>query len=363
MRIASVAVGLALISPPAYGSGGPPHGPHANDTVRVNCGRNQSVNRALQRHPHVENLVVEIEGICTENVVITRDRVTLRGADPNSDGIRAATDATQIDAAVWIRGAHQVTLENLKLTGGYAGLLLTEVSTLWARAVNCRFEGNRAYGAMIEGSLLQVEDGVLTDNGSVNVGLFQASRLECRRCTLSNPLLTGPILTRNNVLALAGSAVFLNESTLTEGGLNLNNSLVSATDTTIEARLPGPGIALPLLSLASNVTLTRTEIAGALNILQGSTARLFGVVQTRSDGGNVADDDSHVRIADASPAAGGPPSIPSSILGLTLRNFSNASLLQASQITTLWCSQGANAYCSNPANVSGPSTCALCPVP
>jgi hypothetical protein len=360
MRIAAVAVSLALVSLPA--EGGDRH-PRAEDTVRVDCGRNQSINRALERHPQVENLTVEIEGICTENVVITRDRVTLRGADPSTDGIRAASDATQIDAAVWIRGAHQVTLENLKLTGGYAGLLATEVSTLWARAVNCRFEGNRAYGALLETALLQVEDGVLTDNGSVNAGVFQASRLECRRCTLSNPLLTGPILTRNNVLALAGSTAILIESTLTEGGLNLSNAVATITDSTIEARLPGPGIALPLQSLDSNVTLTRSEVAGALSILQGSTVRLFGVVQTRSDGGNVADDDSFVRVADASPAAGGPPSIPSSIMGLTLRNFSNASLLQTSQLTTVSCSLGSNAFCANPANVSGSSTCALCPVP
>lgn len=38
------------------------------------------------------------------------------------------------------------------------------------------------------------------------------------------------------------------------------------------------------------------------------------------------------RIADASPAAGGPPSIPSNVLGLTLRDFSAGTLLQTSQL-------------------------------
>lgn len=59
---------------------------------------------------------------------MTRDRVTLRGVDPEVDGISAAEDLGESDAALWVRGAQFVTVENLKLTGGFNGLVATEVS-------------------------------------------------------------------------------------------------------------------------------------------------------------------------------------------------------------------------------------------
>lgn len=334
-------------------------------TVTVDCDHHQSVNRALRRHPQAAALIVEIEGLCTENVVVTRDRVTLRGGDPATDGIQATANAEPIDAAVWVRGAHLVTIENLRLTGGYAGLLASEASTPHTRVVNSRLEGNAAYGVLLEAALVQVVDSVLDSNGNVNAGAFNGSRFECNGCTLSNPLGSGGLGTfQNNVLALTGSAVILAESTLTEGGVSVNNASALVFDSTIEARPPGPGIPPALFMVDSQGGLTRTEVAGAMRLGQGSNLQLAGVVQTRADGGNTAEDNAYVRIGDAPPAAGGPPSVPSIVLGLTLRNFSTGSLLQTSQIDgNLTCVLGADAVCVNPANVNGPSSCGQCPVP
>ncbi|MBI2835747.1 MAG: hypothetical protein HYX76_15105, partial [Acidobacteria bacterium] len=78
-------------------------------TVKVKCAQGDSINKAIGQHPNAESLVVEISGMCSENVVVTRDRVTLRGTDPAGDGIQAALNASQIDAALWVKGAHLVT--------------------------------------------------------------------------------------------------------------------------------------------------------------------------------------------------------------------------------------------------------------
>lgn len=331
-------------------------------TVKVDCTKGGSINKALDQNKNARSLIVEIGGMCTENVIVTRDRVTFRGANPSADGIQAASNVGQIDAALWVRGAHEVTIENLKLTGGFAGLLATEASTVDLRMLNCRSEGNSAYGVLLQAGLLQAEDTVLSSNGNFNAGVFQASRFACFRCTLSDPLGTGPVGTqRNNIIAGAGSTVVLATSTLTNGGIQLTNSLLQGFDSTIDALAPNASVS----GAQSIVNLSRVEIGGPMRFSQSNNAVLFGVTQFRSETMNIVDENSFVRIADASPATGGPPTIPSTILGFTLQNFSNGSLVQTSLISgNLNCGPGgANAFCANPANVSGTSNCALCPKP
>lgn len=332
--------------------------------VSVDCARNQSINRALERHPHAASLVVEIEGLCVENVVVTRDRVTLRGRDPGLDGIQAAVDSEQIDAAVWVRGAHLVSVENLRLTGGFAGLLASEASTPHVRLVNCHLEGNAAYGALLQAALLRAEDTVFDSNGNHNAAAFMGSRLECVRCTLSNPLGTGPLLSQSNVTALTGSRVVLSESTLSEGGISIVASDAFVNDSTIVARPPGPGVPAAIGATHALVNLTRVEVGGALRFNQGTTAQLLGVVQQTRGSGNEVDDDAYVRIGDASPAEGGPPSISSVLLGLVARTFSRATLLQSSQIAgDLHCNLGGDVACTDPSRVSGVSSCGSCQGP
>jgi hypothetical protein len=330
-------------------------------TVHVDCTKGESIKKALEQHKTARSLIVEIEGMCTENVIVTRDRVTFRGTNPSTDGIQAETNVGQIDAALWVRGAHEVTIENLKLTGGFAGLLATEASTVDLRMFNCRLEGNTAYGVLLQAALLQAEDTILTSNGNFNAAVFSASRFACVRCTLSDPLGSGPIGTqRNNIVGGAGSTVILATSTLTNGGIQLTNALLQALDSTIDALAPNASLNVG----QSIVNLTRVQIGGPMRFSQSNGAVLLGVTQFRSETMNISDENSFVRIADASPPTGGPPSIPSTIRGFSLQNFSNGSLFQTSQITgNLNCGSGGNAFCANPANVSGTSNCALCPKP
>ena len=63
-------------------------------TIRVDCTKGQSIQAAIDKN--AGSIIVEIRGICSENVLIDGREVTLRGSDPTVDGIRgvAMTGAT-----------------------------------------------------------------------------------------------------------------------------------------------------------------------------------------------------------------------------------------------------------------------------
>jgi hypothetical protein len=327
-------------------------------TVRVNCNRRDSIIDAIERHRNVQELIVEIEGMCRENVILTRDRVILRGTSPATDGIQAVANTSQIDAALWVRGAHLVTVENLKLTGGFTGLLATDVNTPWLTLINSRLESNSAYGMVLENSLVLGQDTVLHDNGNSSAGVFAGSRLQCVRCTMSDPRGTGPLGSiRNNIIVFQDSSILLTETTLINGGIGGTGANLLLIDSTIGGNIGA--------AQQSHLNMTRGQLNGLLQVNQNSGAILFGVSQSAGPPSpNVVDDSSFVKVGDAPPASGGPPSIPSSLFGFNLRNFSNFSLFQNSQINgNLNCQQGANAFCGNPAKVGGTSNCGLCPKP
>jgi hypothetical protein len=354
LAIAAMVAGVLL--PSAFG--GITAAAQTTATVKVDCSKGQSINKALADKKDARSLIVEIEGMCNENVIVTRDRVTLRGANPSTDGIQAESNVALIDSALWVRGAHEVTIENLKLTGGYAGLLATEANTVDLKMFNCRSEGNSAYGVLLEQSLLQVEDTVFTSNGNFNAGVF-FGRIECTRCTFSNPLGGGALGSlRDNVIAQR-SNVILRASALV-GAVHVDFGYLGVFDSTIDSPAPGASV----FGGQTVFELRRVQVGGPMRFGSSSNAVLLGVTQTGSGSPNVVDENAFVRIGDASPATGGPPNIPSTVLGFSIQNFSNGSLLQTSQIIgNLNCGPGANAFCANPANVSGTSNCALCPKP
>lgn len=334
-------------------------------TVNVDCARGQSINKAMEKHPKAKNLTVEITGMCSENVVVTRDHVTLRGSDPVNDGIIAVDNTEIVDAAVWVRGAQLVTLENLKLTGGFSGLLATDANLTHLRVINCRLQGNSAYGMQLQMSLVEAADSVFGLNGNINAGIFGGSRFQCSNCTLADPQGSGALgTTRFNVLIFAASRILFDNCALTNGGIISDDSLVLITDSSVEQFAPNGGSINA--NSASSIVLTRVQVTGVMRFNQGANAQLLGVTQTPVVGTppNSVGDNAFVRVADASPAAGGPPSIASTVLGFQLNNFSNFSLLQTSQVSgNLNCTIGANAFCTTPSSVSGTSNCGLCPKP
>ncbi len=163
-------------------------------TINVDCTRGDSINAALADKAEV--LVVEVRGTCVEDVVVRRRNVTLHGSSATTDGIEAATPTNLEGAAVLLDDADQVVLENLTLSGGgREGLRLQESGpTITVR--NCRFEGNRTYGVAAFNSAVELEDVVVSGNGSpcstdptgggVGIGSFFSSSLTCTRCTVTD---------------------------------------------------------------------------------------------------------------------------------------------------------------------------------
>jgi hypothetical protein len=324
--------------------------------VTVNCAEGESINRALTRRPTSPSLIVEISGMCAENVVVTRDRVTLRGGDPTQDGVQATGNANDLDAAVWVRGAHLVAIENLRLTGGYIGLLATEASTQYLRALNLAIDGNARYGILLQESQMRADDLVVSNN-AVNAGVFQASRLECGNCQLLDPLSGQAANIRTNLLASNASSVVMLNATLTGGGVNAAGASVSLLDSSVTAFPGGAAIA----NGDGQVALTRVTLEGPLNLSNGGSTRLFGVTQVAvaAPGLNGLDAASFLSVSDSG-------AIGSSLINLRVANFSSATIGGLSKINgNLVCQQGGNMYCPNASvNVTGTTTgCALCQKP
>ena len=338
-------------------------------TEKVNCHKGESVNKALAKQPAAAALVVEIDGLCHENVVVTRDRVTLRGTDPATDGIQAVTNADQSDAAVWVRGAQFVTLENLKLTGGFTGLTATDANLPFLRMLNCRVEGSAQFGVVLETSLLTAENTTVGPNARFSVGAFAGSRFECRGCTITHAPASPAF---DTVFVSTGSQFFLFDSTLTGGSINASNSQVNVSDSTLEA-FAANGAAAVVAGASSQVNLTRTQVEGPVRFFGGTTASLAGVTQTPgSTPGptpNFVDEAAFVRVGSVAPFCASPPCAPappiqSSVLGFNLSNFANASLLQNTAVTgNVSCGPGANVFCPGTVTVSGTANCGLCTRP
>ncbi|MBZ5725374.1 MAG: right-handed parallel beta-helix repeat-containing protein [Acidobacteriia bacterium] len=91
-------------------------------TLTVNCAAGQKVGsilKALEVLPRPAT--VNIQGVCTEPVLITRDDLTLRGTTA-TDGLRLPPGSGTV---LSIDGARRVVLNRMRLDGGAVGLAAT----------------------------------------------------------------------------------------------------------------------------------------------------------------------------------------------------------------------------------------------
>ena len=158
--------------------------------VDVDCADGDSINKALGKKD--TELIINVQGVCVEDVVVTRDRVTLRGTDPAVDGIQAATADDPFGASLLVRGARDVWIENLTLGGGRHAGLRVEDSRRNVNVVNSRLEGNGEFGITLSASLTVLTDVVITGNGFVGAGVSETAVLVCIDCTIvDNPSADG----------------------------------------------------------------------------------------------------------------------------------------------------------------------------
>ncbi len=88
-------------------------------TVEVDCSNGQTIGKALERGNEDKPLMVVVQGICSENVVIDRDDVTLRG-EKKGDGV---TGLNPTKDTILIDVARRVVIDNLTVIGGKNGIV------------------------------------------------------------------------------------------------------------------------------------------------------------------------------------------------------------------------------------------------
>jgi hypothetical protein len=128
---------------------------HMRDITKLNyrvvdCTKGESINEALKSANHLL-----IKGVCTEDVVVNRDDVTLRGVD-GSSGIHGKDETTT--GAVVLDGARRVYLDNLDVAGPGVGIGVLDNSALVMTDVRL----HDTHRAAIE--FLQNSSGLLVDS-------------------------------------------------------------------------------------------------------------------------------------------------------------------------------------------------------
>jgi len=195
-------------------------------TVSVDCTQAQSIQAVI--NAEAGPLVVEIHGICQENVLVKQREITLRGADPNTDGIQGVVPQVP---AVQFRYVDPGKIENLSISNGLGigfsavvsrvellnsriignggdgislnttnaiatGLTVSQNQTWGARVgtasfflcAECEFQGNQGFAAgAVNGGFLTLHDTVVTGvNGLTSSGNSYAD-LDCLTTESAHP--------------------------------------------------------------------------------------------------------------------------------------------------------------------------------
>lgn len=221
-------------------------------TVRVDCDQGERIMSALAKHAGA--LVVEVRGICPEDVTIERSDVTLRGLDPAVDGIRGQSAEPARRGGLTLSHASRIVLENISVSDGPAHGVFAEYSSL--TMVNCRTERNALCGVHISAASFLVAEAIvasanLTRGIHSELGAFGS----CAGCTLEG----------NVQAALAN-----------EGGmLTLGNSVVSGPRG-IWAQDAGSYVDVDCINFGSTQPCSVTSTGYAAQALNGGYAALFG---------------------------------------------------------------------------------------
>jgi hypothetical protein len=165
---------------------------------------------------------INVTGYCTENLLITRDRVSIYG-DGN----------TAIDGRVSVRGANNLMIQNLTITGSGDGI---SASVARIRLINVHLVGNYGDGiALRHGGYVFMRDGSIANNhGDIGL-LIENGSGQLRDVEVSDNDFHGIVVNVNGSLEMIGGSVNLHEqaagitaklsSTIELDGVTVNNNL------------------------------------------------------------------------------------------------------------------------------------------
>lgn len=349
-RLPPLLVSLSLAAAPVAAQA-----PPTSWTITVDCQAGQRINDALEQA--APELVVEVRGECVENVVIRRDRVTLRGLDPARDGIRSAGTDDPHESSVLIRGARRVTIANLRISGAARDGLRVLDSQDDIRVLNSSLESNGVWGASIVDSTVAISETSFLGNGflagdRIGGGLIAArgSNVSCTGCVIeSNPqegVNLGAVAFTGSLLKLVGGAV---------GG---ETALLAQSHAAAEAdgtELTGATWAFQANSYGE-VRLLGSPFAGPFLGMTYSTIELLGATQLLNPTQNFVSESSTLVVdrLDAERTA--------ALNGFTLvTDFSTGRVVNGSFAGELVCGLGGEVYCDGTELKTAVLGCGLCP--
>ena len=325
-------------------------------TVVVDCAKkNSSISDALAKNSGP--LVIEIHGICKENVLIERNDLTLRGADPARDGIQGVTANPQ-PAALKLSYANRILLENMFVADSPDIGVAAWFSTLEMR--NCRIANNGSNGIHITASSgLTGTELVVSQNAGAGINSQRGGYVTCLGCRLEN-----------NMSFAATSRL--------GGFMTLWDTVVSYAG--ISADGAGSYVDVDCVNVDSNYPCSVNGEGRAASASNGGVANLLGVGSFRgrvlaTEGGTVGvyGGQQTVPLPDVYPNSvsifgrletgvaeyGGP----TTTLGRTrLGTFAQALLENATVLSsTLVCNSGADAWSDTPYPATQVSGCANVP--
>ena len=327
--------------------------PKPAKTIKINCKKNKSINKALE--DTAIELTIEISGICTEDVLVRRDNVTFLGSDPNFDGIQAESNAvdTPFGAALLIREARNIHVENLQLNGGWTGLRV-ENARRRITADNVILQGAN-FGAVSLGGRLDMANATITNNLR-GIGASASAELTCNNCTVSNNVNsdgTGGI----GIFLLSGAQLTFRDSSVRGSGVAaiIAGASLFATSSTLDAT----GNFALSVEENSFMQFTESSFTGGVIVETDSRFEMFGSTQSANPVLNFVSRNSTLRLADRNLPGG--VTIPSALLGLTdFSEFSNGVVVGAGSVGDLTCSTGADVFCGGTI-IKTSSSCGLCP--
>ena len=323
-------------------------------TIAVDCASGQRINEALQQAAPF--LTIDVRGLCQEQVVVLRDNVTLRGADPSRDGILAPPGAGE-DSALLIRSARNVTIDGLRISGGRReGLRVTD-STDSIVISNSLLEGNEIWGASIDDSTVTFQSTVFTNNAvlaadGIGGGLIVArgSDVACIACSIELNPATG---TQLGAVAFSGSTLRIDSSRVEGATAVLAQSHARALVTGSE--LTGASWAFQANAYGT-VRVRDGQFSGPFLGTGTSTVELIGATQILNQLQNFVTDSSTL-VVEPSPTA----QVGSALSGLTLiADFSTGRLAASTVAEELVCALGGDVICEGSALRQIASGCGAC---
>ena len=318
--------------------------------VSVDCTRGKSIMKALKKK--ADELIIEITGICTEDVVIRRDRVTLRGTDPATDGVRALTTDETFGGAVFVREGRHIRFENLSFVGNTEGSgLRVENSQREVSADNCIFVGNRI-GAVAVGGSLVITNSSASSNLRTGLAVGDAGRLTCDNCDILDNF--DQPNSGIGVFAVVGGTATVTDSTITNSNIGI---LTDSSAFALGNRVNITGARFAVVAGDRGTTdLVESTIEGAIFIESQSSSSLIGVTQAANSlAFNFVSLDSHFEVQDSFDTG------PSTLVGdLFLDTFSNARIRGNTTLDGVSCDPSAEAFCDGTVTKAS-STCGLCP--